>query len=87
MADQDLPPYTEHLARQWRALAERRRRALLEIYRSGRWRRYYTEEQLTALMRDAERDIGRWRELAGEPANDDAGLLTPSLVPPGEAAE
>ena len=53
-------------ALQWQRLAERRREHLLELYWSGRWRRYYTEEQITSLMRDAVRNIEEWGELSGE---------------------
>lgn len=88
MSGQDLPRYTEELARKWRAVAERRRHSLLELYRSGRWSRYFSEEQLTAQMRDAERDIGRWRELAGEAANDPVPVGPASFGHPvDEAAE
>ncbi len=72
----------QELARKWQALSERRRTHLLEMYRSGRWRRYYTEEQITAQMRDAVRDIERWSAVTGEaPANEGAA------PPTREAAE
>jgi uncharacterized repeat protein (TIGR03809 family) len=56
----------QEMARKWQDLAERRRRHLLEMYRSGRWRRYYTEEQLMAQMRDAVRGIEHWSLLSGK---------------------
>ena len=48
------------VARRWQSLAESRRQHLLELYRSGRWRRYYTEDQLMAQMHDAVRSIEQW---------------------------
>jgi len=70
------------MARRWQGLAERRRKHLIEMYRTGRWRHYYTEEQLTAQMRDAVRDIGRWSAASGEPP---AAEAAPSVL--REAAE
>ena len=49
MQKQKSPRTADEIARHWQALAERRRQYLLDLHRSGRWRRYYTEEQLTAL--------------------------------------
>jgi uncharacterized repeat protein (TIGR03809 family) len=54
----------EDMARQWQSLAERRRQHLLELYRSGRWRRYYSEDELMAQMRDAVRGVEQWGQLA-----------------------
>ena len=50
----------EEIAGQWLALAERRRDDLLELYRSGRWRRYHTEAELLELMRAVKADIEFW---------------------------
>lgn len=83
MSKQKQPRTAAEIARQWQALAERRRQHLLEMYRSGRWRRYYTEEQLMAQMRDAVRCAEEWSKSSGEPPaeNDDP------VVPLREAAE
>ena len=45
--------------RKWHALAERRRRHFVELYRSERWRRYYTEEAFLAQMREVDRRTSR----------------------------
>jgi uncharacterized repeat protein (TIGR03809 family) len=47
-----------------RELAERRRAHLIELYDSGRWALYYTEEQLVARMRDATNLVETWKQLA-----------------------
>lgn len=52
------------IARRWRDLAERRRAYFIELYRSGRWRHYYSEEQFTSRMRDVLRAAKTWDELA-----------------------
>jgi len=51
-----------------RVLAERRRAHLLELYQTGRWKRYFTEERF--LMPDAhcgpsDREVGRARPASG----------------------
>src|SRR5436853_6302419 len=39
------------IARRWRGLAERRRAYLIELYRSGRWKRYYNEQEFLTCVR------------------------------------
>ena len=68
MSDGVEVPTPAGLARRWQALAERRRQHLLELYRSGRWRRYYREDQIMAQMRDTVREIAWWRERGNEPS-------------------
>jgi len=52
------------VAQKWRDLAERRRAHFLELYASGRWKRYYSEEQFLYRMREAIRLAQRWAEIA-----------------------
>ena len=58
--------------RKWHALAERRRRHYLELYRSDKWRRHYSEEAFAALMRDVIQNVESWSrvldEMTGRPA-------------------
>jgi uncharacterized repeat protein (TIGR03809 family) len=54
----------DQLAQKWRDLADRRREHFVELYRSGRWRRYYTEEQFLAQMREVVRAAEAWALLA-----------------------
>jgi uncharacterized repeat protein (TIGR03809 family) len=58
----------EEVAQKWRALAERRCAYFLELQRSGRWRRYYSEEQFLVRLREAIRLSERWVEIAASPA-------------------
>jgi uncharacterized repeat protein (TIGR03809 family) len=60
MAGNGGPRKAGDIARQLQALAERRRQHLLELHRSGRWRRYYSEDQFMGHMRDSVRDIAWW---------------------------
>lgn len=57
-------PY-EQVARKWCDLAERRRAHYADLDRSGRWKRYYTEEEFLRCMREAMRDADRWAEIVG----------------------
>jgi len=62
----------EASARQWHALAERRVASYVEMYRSGRWRHYYSsEEAFAARMLDVIKVAKAFQTLSGEPA---AGL-------------
>jgi uncharacterized repeat protein (TIGR03809 family) len=56
---------TGEIARQWRDLAERRRAHCIELYRSGRWRRYYTEHEFLTSVREIAADIESWDALVG----------------------
>jgi len=66
-------PYTyalDGVAQKWRALTERRRAHLVELYDSGRWKRYYSEEQFVSRMREAIRLTERWVEIAPRAADE-----------------
>jgi hypothetical protein len=54
----------ERTAMKWRTLAEKRRDHHFELYRSGRWAHYYTEENFMAEMRKAVALAERWVEIA-----------------------
>lgn len=64
----DHPAFQEFgkTAEQWRDLAERRREEYAELYRSGRWRRYYTEERFLARVRAISRVCERWADIVEE---------------------
>jgi uncharacterized repeat protein (TIGR03809 family) len=53
------------ITRKGRELAEQRRVHLVELYDSGRWKRYYTQEQLVVRMREADELVATWDRLAG----------------------
>ncbi len=55
------------LTQKWRALAEQRRAHLVELYETGRWKHYYSEEQLLARMREAIRLVETWERLSTPP--------------------
>jgi hypothetical protein len=61
---QELPVRTSvETARKWHALAERRRRHFVDLYRSERWRRYYSEAAFLAQMRDVIESVEMWAKV------------------------
>jgi hypothetical protein len=56
----------DEFARKWHALAQRRRKHLAELYQSGAWHRYFTEETLRAHMREAAREEEQWGAALGD---------------------
>ena len=43
---------------------ERRRAYFIELYHTGRWKRYYSEEQFLLKLREAIKASDRWAEIA-----------------------
>jgi uncharacterized repeat protein (TIGR03809 family) len=52
------------ITRKGRELAEQRRAHFIELYDTGRWKHYYTREQLLVRMREAIRLVEAWERLA-----------------------
>ena len=70
------------LARKWHALAERRRNHLAELYQSGAWHRYFTEDTLRSQMREAVREVDHWSAmLDDQPAADAGAREAPATSP------
>jgi uncharacterized repeat protein (TIGR03809 family) len=57
----------ENVALKWRALAERRRDHHIDLYKSGRWRHYYTDQEFLKEMRAAIALAQRWAKIAPRP--------------------
>lgn len=72
----------DEVTQKWRALAERRCANFLELYESGRWKYYYSEDQFLRRLRDAIRLSERWAELAPPPADDAAAEQAQRVVAP-----
>ena len=54
----------ERIALKWRSLAEQRRDHHFELYQSGRWKHYYTDDEFLTEMRKAVALAERWVEIA-----------------------
>jgi hypothetical protein len=64
------------IARKWHDLAERRLDYYTELYRSGRFRHYYTEERFAVRMLQVIEAAKRWCDLAGRPMHERTGSAT-----------
>lgn len=58
-------PDLEQIARRWHDLAEQRLAYYTELYRSGRWAHYYTQESFAVRMLEVIEGAKKWRQLAG----------------------
>jgi uncharacterized repeat protein (TIGR03809 family) len=54
----------DEATRKWRDLADRRLTYFTELYRSGRWKHYYTPESFAVRMRDVIKAAKAWGDLA-----------------------
>jgi uncharacterized repeat protein (TIGR03809 family) len=54
----------DEISQKWRDLADRRLAYFTELYRSGRWKHYYTPEAFSARMRDVVKAAKVWSNLA-----------------------
>jgi hypothetical protein len=64
MSARQIGPY-DIVALKWLALAERRRAHVVELRDSGRWRHYYTSEELLEAISEAVRTCDHWARIAG----------------------
>jgi uncharacterized repeat protein (TIGR03809 family) len=72
-------PY-ELLSHKWRELAERRRAHFIELYRTGRWKHYYTQDEFVLRMREVFDAAETWARLAPGIANTPAKLRLPGRL-------
>jgi len=72
MPDQQAPRPYDRLAHKWRDLADRRREHFTDMYRSGRWKHYYTEEEFVVRMREAIQAANVWRRIAPDARSETA---------------
>jgi hypothetical protein len=66
------PGPLDEVARKWLALMERRLAWFVGVSETKRWQHYYTQAELLARMREAERIRDQWAKLVLEPAKDTA---------------
>lgn len=64
MPEADSFRISNEVARKWHNLAVRRRDHLADLYHSGRWRLYFTEQNFLALMRETVRSVESWAAIA-----------------------
>jgi uncharacterized repeat protein (TIGR03809 family) len=76
---QALPgrPGFDQITKKWHDLAERRLAHYTELYRSGRWQHYYTQELFATRMLDVINVAKKWRALAAGSQNAGQAEQTP----------
>ncbi|MDQ8732586.1 TIGR03809 family protein [Bradyrhizobium sp. LHD-71] len=65
----------------WRALAEGRLEHMTQLYESGRWRRYFSEEKFLSVIRETKAAADAWRRIAPQetPAAAAQVIAMPSI--------
>jgi uncharacterized repeat protein (TIGR03809 family) len=66
--EKSFAPAHDQVAQKWRGLAERRRAHFVELFHSGRWKHYYSEQRFLESLREAVRTSERWAEIAASAA-------------------
>lgn len=84
MPEADSFRISNEIAKKWHDLAVRRRDHLADLYHSGRWRLYFTEQNFLALMRDTVRSVESWAAIAYP--KDHAGEQNAAASAPAPAA-
>ena len=64
MSEGQASPY-DSVARKWLALAERRQAHFVELIDTGRWKHYFSRDELDREMRKAAALRDQWASLAG----------------------
>lgn len=72
---------TEEIARKWLALAERRLQYLDELYRTGRYQKFFTEQNLLAVRKATERTAREWASLLPPLMSAPEATVTPAQHP------
>ena len=79
--------HAQDILNRWYVLAERRLDHLIELYESGRWRRYHSENAFMENLREAKAVVETWRVLARREATPDNRAIDWSwLDQPAEAS-
>jgi uncharacterized repeat protein (TIGR03809 family) len=70
-ARKHIQDYAQDILDRWCGIAEQRLDHLIELYESGRWRRYHSEHALMENLREAKAAVETWRVLARREAMPD----------------
>jgi uncharacterized repeat protein (TIGR03809 family) len=69
----------DEISRKWRDLADRRLAYFTELYRSGRWKHYYSQDEFVARMRDVVKAAKVWSHLADRTAAEQILAEQPAI--------
>ncbi|WP_049769339.1 TIGR03809 family protein [Nitrobacter hamburgensis] len=86
-ARKHVQDHAQDILDRWRGIAEQRLDHLIEMYESGRWRRYHSEHAFMENLREAKTAVETWRVLARrETTPDDPAIDWSWLDQPAEAS-
>ncbi|MEP7029717.1 MAG: TIGR03809 family protein [Pseudolabrys sp.] len=68
----------DKIALRWHDLANRRLEYFVELFQSGRWRHYYTQESFALRMLDVMQAVKNWDQIAARAAPERGGDLRPA---------
>lgn len=81
MPEQQAAKALDEVAHKWRRLAERRREHFVELFYSGRWKLYYSEDRFLQRMREAIRLTERWAMIAPPPPEErEVPVVVPLVI-------
>jgi uncharacterized repeat protein (TIGR03809 family) len=63
-ARKHIQAHAQHILDRWCSIAERRLDYLVELYETGRWRRFHSEEAFMENLLEAKAAVETWRALA-----------------------
>lgn len=76
-----------HILNRWCKIAEQRLDYLVELYESGRWRRFHSEHAFTENILEAKAAVETWRALARrEVTPNDQTIEGPTIDQPAETS-
>jgi len=64
MSERQQGPY-DSIARRWLALVELRQAHFIELCDTGRWRHYYTWDELLDVLHEVVNSCDEWARIAG----------------------
>jgi len=75
------PSMSAAMLRKLHALAEQRCQYFIELHESGRWRHYFTAEELAVQMRDAAQVAERLQQMLEKAPSGDLTPLPMNIIP------
>jgi uncharacterized repeat protein (TIGR03809 family) len=77
----DRPAFRElgKIAERWRDLAGKRRDYFSDLHRSGRWRRFYDQDQVLARIREVADVCDRWAKIVEDHRRAVSGPEAPMI--------
>jgi uncharacterized repeat protein (TIGR03809 family) len=85
MSERQQGPY-DAIAHRWLELIERRHANFIDLYDTGRWRHYFTQEQFLDEIRKVLRLRDQWSAIAGVTPDGEALVADSAMAMPQRAS-